>query len=69
MQQWTKLQNGAPCKLLGLEFRKELENNVNMNAPQVMHTIGWIAEFTWNVMCSLQSEAGDHPIAPDVCRK
>ena len=65
-QNW---QNGAPCKLHGLEFQKGLEKNENVNASQVIRTIGRITEFTWNVMCSLQSEAGDHPIAPDVYRK
>ena len=65
-QNW---QNGSPCKLHGLQFQKDLDNDVNMNATQVLRCIGQLTEFTWHVICSLQNDALDHPIAPDVVRK
>jgi hypothetical protein len=65
-QNW---RNGSPCKLHGMKFQKSLEDDPNMNAEQVLRSIGQLTEFTWRVMCSLQNDANDHPIAPDLVRK
>lgn len=65
-QNWV---NGAPCQLHGLRFQKDLDNDSNFNATEVLETIGQIAEFTWLVTCALQTDAKDHAIAPDRIRK
>ena len=65
-QNW---QNGAPCKLHGMKFQKFVEEDPDMDAMQVLQSIGQVTEFTWRVMCALQNEAADHPIAPDLVRK
>jgi hypothetical protein len=66
-QNW---HNGAPCQLHGLQFQKDLEDddNFDFDATTVLGFIGQLAEFTWQVMGSLQEAAADHP-APDVLRK
>ena len=65
-QNWV---NGAPCQLHGLQFEKELKNAGTSDPTEVLQTIGQLVEFTWRVMCSLQNNANDHPIAPDSFRK
>jgi hypothetical protein len=65
-QNWVQ---GAPCELHGLQFQKNLEKAGNENVHEVLKTIGQLAEFTWNVMCTFQNEAHDHPIAPDSFRR
>ena len=65
-QNWV---NGAPCELHGLQFLKDLEKGGPINTCQALHTIGRITEFTWRVVCGLQHDANDHPMAPDPHRK
>ena len=65
-QNW---QNGTPCKLHGMQFEKDVDNDTSMDASQVLWCVGQLTEFTWHVMCSLQRDAFDHPIAPDLARK
>lgn len=65
-QNWVE---GAPCKLHGLQFQKNLEEAGAHNAIEILGTIGQLAEFTWEVMCSFQKESHDHPIAPDTSRR
>ena len=65
-QNWV---NGAPCQLHGLKFHNDIETAGTYNALEVLQSIGKITQFTWRVMCSLQNNAGDHPIAPDSFRK
>ena len=65
-QNWV---DGAPCKLHGLQFKKDLVKAGTSDAREVLQTIGQLAEFTWQVMCSFQGDASDHPIAPDTFRK
>jgi hypothetical protein len=65
-QNWV---NGAPCKLHGLQFLKDIQEQ-HGNVDTILHTIGCITEFTWRVICALQQDAHDHPIAPDPhCKK
>jgi len=65
-QNW---QNGAPCRLHGMQFQKDLEKDGKYEVTEVLQSIGQLAEFTWRVMCALQNDASDHPIAPDSRRK
>jgi hypothetical protein len=65
-QNWV---NGAPCELHGHQFLQDVQQDGVIDATQLLHAIGGITEFTWNVMCSLQHDANDHPIAPDTFRK
>ena len=65
-QNWV---NGAPCQLHGLQFQKDLELDPNLNATEVLHSIGQLVEFTWLVACAFQNDALDHPLAPDPIRK
>ena len=65
-QNWV---NGAPCQLHGLQFKKKLEADEKFDADDVLISIGKLTEFTWQVMCALQNDASDHPIAPDKSRK
>ena len=65
-QHWV---HGAPCELHGLQFQKDIEKAGTQNIHEILQTIGQLAEFTWNVMCTLQNEAHDHPIAPDRFRR
>mmetsp|Transcript_118302 Transcript_118302/g.232253 ORF Transcript_118302/g.232253 Transcript_118302/m.232253 type:complete len:1455 (-) Transcript_118302:1531-5895(-) len=65
-QNWI---NGAPCSLHGMKFEKDIEKDEKFDAPTLLKSIGKLVEFTWHVTCSLQSEAADHPIAPDTYRK
>jgi hypothetical protein len=65
-QNWV---NGAPCQLHGLSFEKELEKDEQVDTTEVLQSIGRLVEFTWRVMCSLQDDTNDNPIAPDFFRK
>ena len=65
-QNWV---NGAPCQLHGLQFEKKLEADTTFDSEDVLYSIGRLTEFTWRVMCSLQDDSSDQPIAPDKFRK
>ncbi len=65
-QNWV---DGAPCKLHGLQFQKEVEKDGQINFAQILHAIGKITEFTWYVMSGMQQDAHDHPVALDPFRK
>jgi hypothetical protein len=65
-QNWV---NGAPCQLHGLEFKKNLDADPTFDSDDVLKCIGQLTGFTWKIMCSLQNDSLDHPIAPDTFRK
>lgn len=65
-QNWV---NGAPCQLHGIQFQKHIEKDGTYDVDAVLQSIGQLAEFTWRVMCGLQNDASDHPIAPDSFRR
>lgn len=65
-QNWI---NSAPCRLHGMGFQKDLDGDPQFNSTEILQSIGQIVEFTWRVICGLQNDASDHPIAPDTFRK
>ena len=65
-QNWV---NGAPCELHGLQFLNDIQEEGEMDTSQILHAIGRLTEFTWRVVCGMQQDANDHPIAPDANRK
>jgi len=62
-QNWRE---GAPCKLHGMQFQKDLEQAGVLDVTEVLKTMGQLSLFTWQVICSLQNDASDQPIAPDI---
>jgi hypothetical protein len=65
-QNWV---DGAPSKLHGDKVFNDMDGNGKFDAIKIRQTIGRIVEFTWVVMCALQKEANDHPIASDRTRR
>jgi hypothetical protein len=60
--------NGVPATLVDNGFEKRLRSDPEIDADQILLSIGRLTEFVWNVMVDMQREACDSPLAPDSTR-
>ena len=56
-------------RIAWIKVEKDLKEAGTSDVTEVLQTIGRLAEFTWETMCTMQNDAHDHPIAPDSFRK